>query len=248
MNDPAPQITSHLVRIDPLARDVALYPKTSHYRVDFGRTFTNVAGLHLVDARIPFTEPVVTSDRNALVYQVGTGPVRTVTLDPGAYTPSSLVTEINTQCTAHGDGLSVAYSDSTQKLTFSAGSDFSIFAAKSTMRRVLGIIADVYRVTSSSSLYTPEGMLDLTASTKYILIKCTDLHEPALNTTCDAGLGMLHTSSPPEFRAYPPHRFPQLKNKLSGLTIRLERDSGVEYDTGGLNHVLILRLHTLDTM
>jgi len=239
-------LTSHLIRIDPLSRDIVTYPKTSHYRVEFGKTFTNIVGLELVDARIPFTEPTITSDRNTFMYQVGSGTVRTVTIDPGTYTASSLVTEMNTQFTAHGDGMSVAYSATTQKLTFSAGGDFSIFPSRSTMRRVLGITSDAYRVESSSSSYTPSGMVDVTGSTKYLVIKCTDLDEPLLNASCDPGVGILHVSDPPEFRAYPVHLFPATKQKLSGLTIRIERDSGVEYDTGGLNHVLLFQLLTRD--
>ena len=228
-------------------RDLVNYPKTSHYRIDFGKTFTSVVGLELVDARIPLTEPNVTSDRNTFVYQVGSGTVRTVTLDPGTYTSSSLVSAINTQCTSHGDGMSVAYSSSTQKLTLSAGADFKVFPTKSTLKRVLGITSDSYTISSSSSSYTPDGIVDLTGSTKYILIRCTDLHEPGFDVTCDPGVGILHTTSPPEFQPFPTNFFSVIKSKLSGITIKLERDSGKEYDTGALNHVLIFRLYTLDT-
>lgn len=245
MND-ARGIKSHLIRIDPISRDIVTYPKTSHYRVDFGKTFTVVVGMELLDARIPTTEQTITSDRNTFMYQVGSGTVRTVTVDPGTYTASTLVSEMNTQFTAHGDGMSVAYSATTQKLTFSAGADFSIFPSRSTMRRVLGIVSDAYRVESTSSSYTPSGMVDVSGSTKYLVIKCLDLDEPALNTSCDPGVGILHASDPPEFRPYPVRIFPAVKQKLSGLTIKIERDSGVEYDTGGLNHMLLFRIFTRD--
>lgn len=241
------QVVSRLMRIDPNNRDTTTYPKTSHYRVEFGKTFTNVVGVELLDARIPFTEPNITSDRNTLVYQVGSGTLRTATVDAGTYTASSLVTALNAQFTSHGDGMSVAYSTSTQKFTFSAGSDFTIFPTKSTMKSVVGIISSSYKVTSSSSAYTPDGIVDLIGSTKYIVVKCMDMHEPGFCSACDPGVGILHTTSPPEFRPYPTHFFSVIKSKLSGLTIKLERDSGEEYDTGGINHLLLFRVYTLDS-
>jgi hypothetical protein len=231
--------------VDPVNRDTVLYPNTSNYRVDFGKTFTNVVGIELLDEYIPFTEPNVTSDRNTFTYQVGSGTVRTVTLTPGTYTSSSIVSAMNTQFTSHGDGMSVAYSSSTQKLTFTAGGDFTIYPTKSSLKRVVGLVSETYTVSSSSSQYTPDGMLDLMGS-KYILIKCGDMHEPGFNTSCDPGVGVLHTSSPPEFRPYPTRFFSVIKSKMSGISIKLERDSGMEYDTGGLNHVLIFRLFLLD--
>jgi hypothetical protein len=210
--------------------------------VEFGATLLNVVGIDLVDARIPMTEHPIPPGQTTLTYHVGSGPLRTASIDPGSYTPAEVTSALNG---ALEDGMTVVYDTVTQKMTFSAGgAAFTIYPTKSTLRHVIGMVTTRYKIEGTT--YTPEGMVD-TYGTKYILVRCMDTHDPSLSPHCHPGLGVIHTSTPHEFRPYPTHFFPLIKSKLSGLTIRLERDSGEEYDTGSINHVLLVRVYTLDS-
>lgn len=230
-------LTTHTLTLDSSRRDVDTYPATNDYRIAFGKSYNGVVAVRLEYASVPATEYPISDRNNAFVYRVGAGPRRAATVAPGVYTPSNLVAAIQTELTGHGDGLSIAYAATTKRVTFSAGGAFEICVPDTTMRDVLGIKTTAYTVTSTANAYTPPGMVDVDGP-RYIHVESPDLDEP---------LGMIDISKTPhEFIPRPERYLDTMRSKVSSIGIRITT-RGRTYDTGYADHVLVLKLTTLDT-
>lgn len=231
-------LTTHTLTLDSSRRDVDTYPATNEYRIALGKSYNGVVGIRLEYASVPATEPPISDRNNVLVYRVGTGPRRTATVPPGTYTPTSLVTAIQSELTGHGDGLTATYDASTKRVTFSASGAFEIIAPDTSMRDVLGIKATTYAVKSAANAYTPPGMVDVDGP-RYVQIESPDMD--------DEVLGMIDiTKSPHEFVPRPERYLDTMRSKVSSIGIRITTGGRV-YDTGYVDHVLVLKLTTLDT-
>jgi hypothetical protein len=235
----ANSISSDIIVLDTSRRDTSTYIDTNEYSMYLGNSYNGVISIDLVHAAIPQTESTISARTNILMYSVGGGQRRTVTIPPGTYTPSSLVSELNTQMTAHGDGMSVTYSTTTRKVTFSAGTSFVIYAMESTCRRVLGIVSNAYTVQSVLNAYTPDGIVDLSGP------KCIRITSPDLET---GTLGIIDLQqTPQQFVQFPSRPFRTMKSKVSTVRILLTTDGDRPYETGCTDHTLVLRISYLDT-
>lgn len=76
----------------------------------------------VLNAQIPISYYICNSNNNKLVYTIG-GIQYTLTVPPGNYTAKQLVDQLNL------NGISVSYDSKTNKMTFSASSDFTIDSA-----------------------------------------------------------------------------------------------------------------------
>ena len=243
-------LTTHTITLDSRTRDVNIYPDTNEYRIALGgKSYNGVVGVSVTYAGIPATERTIHAANNTLSYRVGEtgtmGPRRTVVVPGGMYaTPTALVDEIQDQMTLHGDGMTVAYNDETQRLTFSAPTAFSLFTSDSSIRHILGFKTSAYVVVSAQQNettheYTPHGIVDVSGP-RYIQLESPDLDIPVL------GLIDLQ-KSPAEFVPRPERYFDTIKSKVSSLGIRLTTDGGRLYDTGAVDHFLVVKLTVLDT-
>jgi hypothetical protein len=231
-------LTTHTLTLDSSKRDVDTYPATNDYRIPLGKSYNGVVAIRLEYASIQQTEHPISDRNNVLVYQVGTAPRRTATVPPGAYTPSGLATAIQTELTSHGDGLTVTYDASTKRVTFSASGAFEIITPDTSMRDVLGIKETSYSIKSAANAYSPPGMVDV-AGPRYVQIESPDLD--------DEVLGVIDISKTPhEFVPRPERYLDTMKSKVSSIGIRITTGGRV-YDTGYVDHVLVLKLTTLDT-
>ena len=234
-------LTTVVVRVDPSMRDRQMYPDTNEYRVQFDQTYNGVVSVDLDYASLPATEPVVSTRNDTFVYRVGGGARKRVVLTHGTYTPTSLVTSLNSLLTAEGDGLLATYDAPTGKLTFSAGSSFVIYANDTTARGVLGLITSEPLVSSTASSpfeLTCQGRVDV-LGVKYVVIRSPDV--------LDRELGVVDLQkNPHQYVPCAPRPFKNYR-RMSGIRLRIEREDGTLYDTGGVNHVLLLKLQYIDT-
>jgi len=234
-------LTTVAIRIDPSMRDQTTYPETNEYFVPFDQTYNGVVSVELEYASIPSTEPVVSARNDAFVYRVGVGARKRVSLTHGPYTPSSLVTALNALFVVEGDGLVATYDVPSGKVTFSAGSAFSIYVSDTTARAVLGLNTSepiVSSATSSPFEYTCRGQVDV-RGVKYVVVRSPDV--------LDRELGLVDMQKDPhQYVPYPP-RFLKNFKRLSGVRLRIEREDGTLYDTGGLGHVLVIKIRYIDT-
>ena len=234
-------VITHTFILDSADRDLDQYPTTNDYRVPLGKTLNGVVGFRVLDCKLNQTEHSVNAANNVLIYRVGSGGAgvrRIVTVDPGAYTPSELATAIQTQLTSHGDGMTITYSASTQRITFSAGGEFVIYVRDSTMRHVLGFSTTAYSVSSSSNTITPDGIVDVTL-TPYVLVEVPDFQDDVA--------GVVVFDSPNRFTAPSSKYFDTFRSKISSIRFKLMTRGGRLYDTGRANHVFIVAITTMDT-
>ena len=234
-------LITHTFILDSADRDLDQYPDTNDYRVGLGKTLNGVVGIRVLDCKLNQTEYPINASNNVLVYRVGTGGTgvrRTVTVDPGAYTPTELVTAIQTQLTSHGDGLTITYSASTQRITFSAGGDFVVYVRDSSIRHVLGFTTTTYSVASSSNTITPDGIVDV-SSTPYVRVELPDFQDDVA--------GIVVFDSPNRFTAPSSKYFDTVRSKISSVRFKMLTRGGRLYDTGRANHVFVVAVTTLDT-
>jgi len=234
-------LTTHTYILDSADRDLDQYPETNDYRVGLGKTLNGVVGVRVLDCKLNQTEHPINASNNVLVYRVGaggTGTRQSVTVDPGTYTPAELATAIQTQLTSHGDGLTITYSASTQRITFSAGGDFVVYVRDSSMRHVLGFTTTAYSVASSSNAITPDGIVDV-SSTPYVLVELPDFQDDVA--------GVVVFDTPNRFTAPAAKYFDNIRSKISSVRFKLLTRGGRAYDTGRTNHVFVVAITTLDT-
>ena len=235
------RISTATVRVDPLKRDRNVYRDTNEYHIEFDRTYNGVVAVDLEYASLSKTEPAISSRNDTLVYRVGTSQRMTTRIPRGEYTVDQLVSELTTLLTADGLGLTVVYDDQTRKLTFSAGSAFTLYILDSTARDVLGMSTPEPIVTSTTSApYTYScGASPDTRGVKYVIFRSPDL--------LDRELGMVDLQTDPQtFVKYPPHVFKNYMQRLRGLRIRVEREDGWLYETDGTNHLLVFTIKYYD--
>ena len=242
------QITETLLRIDPRFRDRTLYPNTNEYRIEFGKTFKYVVGIRVHSVRLPITEDVITEANNTIAYIIQNQTIIR-TLDPGPYTAETLVTALNDAMT--GD-ITVSIEPVTNRLRFESAdgtTPFRFDISSTTMARVLGFVSTT-GYTPPSLSYSPQGMLDMNGCS-YIVLRSNDIKTPGTGMHTDPGLAIIdinraETLTTPLIREYPAIYFDTLKEKMTGIHIRLERDDGTLYDTKYTSHYIVVRLSTLN--
>ena len=245
---------SYTFLVDSSKRDVASYPNSSEYVVEFNSPFRKVLGLELLDAHIPRTELAVTADSNTFVYKVDGSVKRVATLTPGSYsTAASLLTALHDTLT---DGLDVNLSP-TGYAVFSTGSaEFTLYASESTLTPTLGFISTSRTVSSSSASYTPPAMIDVSGP-RYLIVRCPEIETLVQHDRhferWNPGVGIVkfpvhgqQSAAPPEYIPLPLQSALTPLARLGSITIRLEKPNGQLYNTGNLDHALVLRIHWLD--
>ena len=242
---------SYTFLVDSSKRDASSYPSPSEYVIEFNAPFRKVVGIELLDAHVPRTENAITSTTNTLVYKVGTHSKTVATLPIAQYaTVSSCVEALNGVLT---NGLSV--SEAHGRAVFAAASDFTIYLSESTLARVLGFPSrSVQSVTSKDNSLTSPGLINL-AGPPYVVVRCPELETLVQHDRhfekWNPGIGMVKfvcygLTCEPNFTPYPLDLGRVPLARLGSLTIRLEKPDGSLYDTGGLDHALLVRLHWID--
>ena len=236
------KLTTVVIRIDPSMRDRELWTDSNEYRFPFAETYNGVVSAELTHASVPETEYPVSSRNDAFAYKVGAGDRKVVRLTHGTYTETGLVSALNALLTSEGDGLVAAYDAPSRKITFShASSSFLIYVADTSSRAVLGITTTDPLASSSTVSpyqYVCGGHVDV-RGIKYVVVRSPDI--------MDRELGYVDMQTDPHQFVPAPERVFKHYKRMSGIRIRIEREDGSLYETGGVNHLLLLKILYIDT-
>ncbi len=148
-------------RLNPLT-------ETSHnFTFSFNENLTRISEIQIERVEIPYSFYAINTTNNVLTFNSG---ANSITITPGNYTASTLITELTNKITASiGGSPIVTFSSSTYKLTITRGSAFRVDSyidiPASTASYNLG-----FRVSSaSSSSVTADSAMNISGP-NYILI------------------------------------------------------------------------------
>jgi hypothetical protein len=240
MTTPPFSLTETILTIDSSTRDTSVYPDTNEYSIPIGRT-VGVCGVDILDAIIPATQDPISARNNALTFSIGNAAPVTVTVPPGTYTEATLVTALDTALTTEGSGLAATLDTHRVTLTH-ASAEFRVYTNRpSSIHPYLGIITTAPYIDSISRTYTPPGMVDPTGGARYIRVRSNREVKEQAPDHCDPGMGLYTPGRDPPWIRYPT-RFYATPSQISSIGVRFENPDGTLYETGCVNHVLLVRL------
>lgn len=151
----------YIIELDSSERDVSLYPLPSDYTLSLDRTIYNVEKIRVVSAVIPRSQLLINSENKQFSIDS-----TTITLDEKNYlTGTALASDLATKLAATPI-TSVTFDSTTNRLTFSGSTDFTLSFGTTGPMSVLGFSSNT--VTSTSSTLV-SGAIDLIGPTSIIM-------------------------------------------------------------------------------
>jgi len=235
------QYESSILVIDSSTRDPDLYPSSAEYSIPVGKVH-GLCGADILEASIPGSQSGVSERNNILTYTIDSdGSISSVSVPPGTYTESELIAAI--QALVAGDGLVLTVIDHRVRFTHPT-SDFRIFLNRpSSIHGCLGIHTNVPYVQSVSREYAPRGKIDVTGGSRYIRVQSNLAIHEHVPDVCEPGMGlyMLNQDAALPWVRYPTRLYDRPRS-VNSIRIRLENPDGSLYETGDIDHVLVVRL------
>lgn len=133
---------------------------SGNFHLHLPRSYQDVIAVELLTISMPMTfYNIRTGFNNQIVFNDGTSDY-TVTIDPGNYTASSLVKEIQTVLNDAGSSITftVTYSTNTMKVTIAGNNPFSLNFTQGTCWRELGFTQTTF---TGASSYTGPNAISL---------------------------------------------------------------------------------------
>lgn len=240
MTTPPFSLTETILTIDSSTRDTSVYPESNEYSIPIGRT-VGVCGVDILDASIPAIQDPISARNNALTFSIGNAAPVTVTVPPATYTESSLVTALDTALSSEGSGLSATLAHHKVTLTH-ASQEFRIYTNRpSSIHPYLGIITTAPYIDSISRTYTPPGVVDPSGGARYIRVRSNHEVKEQAPDHCDPGMGLYIPGREQPWVRYPTRLY-ATPSQISSIGVRIENPDGSLYETGCINHVLVVRL------
>jgi hypothetical protein len=154
------------------------------------------------------------------------------------------VTALQSALSSDGSGLTIQAASGSRVEFAHASQEFEILCHRpNSIHTVLGVHTTAASVPSISQRYTPSGRIDITGGSRYIRIRSGLAIQEHVADVCDPGLGiyMTDTTRTSPLSTYPT-RFYDRPFQINSIGIRLENPDGSLYDTGGIDHVLVVRV------
>ena len=244
-------IKNEIVVIDSRDRDITSYPINSNYQIDLDEEYKNILSVELVSIDIPKTQYLINNTNNLLYFKVS-GNIYTATITMGNYT----ITELSDALKESMDGLSsqdftISNSTITNKITISvATGTFDLLFVDKTqhMGKLLGFNT-TSNITGQSTVVAP-NQYDLNGPT-YIILHINEFENLfGKKSSVKKGFAKIpldatHT----EYKYFKNTQdyhvikyFTPPLAKLAQLNIRFLNYDGEEYDFGGLEHSMVLKI------
>lgn len=239
------------------SRRISNSTSSSQFAYNLDAPYQNVKALRLASVILPLSVYNVNSNNNHIDY-TDTGS-KTVTITPGQYSISSLVTAVQTAMNAAGSAVyTVTFNSITNKVTFAIGSGSVSFQngtganAATSLARVLGFLPNIDTVGAAS--VTPPNCVDMTAGLRNCNIYISELGSNMRLQSSGNNLATFTVpiTSPFGSIQYYSERdwFQQFKQdvgQLSTLHITLyQPNSNVVFDLNGVDWSLTLEVITHD--
>ena len=148
----------HIIELESGERDVSLYPLSSDYILSLDRTIYNVEKINVVSAVIPRSQTLINSV-NKVFYVNST----MVTLDEKNYTSGQ---DLATDLTTKIPSISVTFNSTTDSLTFTGSTSFTLSFASESTARILGLLKGD---TASTGTTLVSGAIDLLGTQSIIM-------------------------------------------------------------------------------
>ena len=243
-------IKNEIVVIDSRDRDITSYPINSNYQIDLDEEYKNILSVELVSIDIPKTQYLINNTNNLLYFKVS-GNIYTATVTMGNYT----ITELLSALKASMDPLSsqtftITNSTITNKITIAAGTTFDLLFVDKTqhMGKLLGFNT-TSNIIGQSTVVAP-NQYDLNGPT-YMILHINEFEnlfgkkssvkkgfaKIPLDTTQTEYKYFKNTQDYHVIKEFTPPLA-----KLSQLNIRFLNYDGEEYDFGGLEHSMVLKI------
>lgn len=244
-------IKNEVVVIDSRDRDITLYPSNSNYQIDLDEEYKNILSVELISIDIPKTQYLINNTNNLLYFKV-TGNIYAATVPMGNYT----ITELSSALKASMDQLSsqvftITNSTITNKITISVASgNFDLLFINQTqhMGKLLGFDTTIDYETQTS--IDAPNQYDLNGPT-YIILHINEFEnlfgkkssikkgfaKIPLDTTQTEYKYFKNTQDYNVIKEFTPPLA-----KLAQLNIRFLNYDGEEYDFGGLEHSMVLKI------
>jgi hypothetical protein len=238
---------SSILVVDSSTRDPDLYPSSAEYSIPIGKVH-GLCGADILDASIPASQTGISERNNTLTYAIDSaGTITSVAVPPGTYTEASLVATI--QDLVASDGLVLNITDQRVRITHPT-SDFRVYLNRpSSIHACLGIHTKAAYVMSLSREYAAPGKIDVTGGSRYIRVHSNLAIHEHVPDQCEPGMGLYMLNN--EHAALPWVRYPtrlyDRPRSVNSIGIRLENPDGSLYETGQIDHVLVVRLWRAST-
>jgi len=248
-------IKNDTIVIDSRDRDTLTYTSNSNYQIDLDEEYKNVLSVELVSIDIPKTQYLI-NENNNLLYFASNGFSYTATVPIGNYTIDELLVALKSSMdTLSSNTFTITNSALTNKITISiATSTFDLqFVDKTNhIGKLLGFITSS-DIIGQTSLTAP-NQYDLNGPT-YIILHINEFENLfGKKSSVKKGFAKIPLdATQTEYKYFKNTQdyhvikeFSPPLAKLAQLNIRFLNYDGEEYDFGGLEHSMVLKIRRLN--
>jgi len=248
-------IKNDTIVIDSRDRNTLIYTSNSNYQIDLDEEYKNVLSVELISIDIPKTQYLI-NENNNLLYFASNGFEYTATIPIGNYTIDELLVALkNSMDTVSSNTFTISNIVLTNKITISiATSTFDLRFEDKTkhMGKLLGFIT-TSDITGQTSISAP-NQYDLNGPT-YIILHINEFENLfGKKSSIKKGFAKIpldatHTEYKYFKNTQDYHvikEFSPPLAKLAQLNIRFLNYEGEEYDFGGLEHSMVLKIRRLN--
>jgi len=248
-------IKTDTIVIDSRDRNTLIYTSNSNYQIDLDEEYKNILSVELVSINVPKTQYLI-NENNNLLYFVSGGSSYTATVPIGNYTIDELLVALkNSMDSLQSNTFTITHSTLTNKITISISLntfDLKFVDKKNHMGKLLGFITTSDIIGQSSQ--TAPNQYNLNGPT-YIILHINEFENLfGKKSSVKKGFAKIpldatHT----EYKYFKNTQdyhvikdFSPPLAKLAQLNIRFLNYDGEEYDFGGLEHSMVLKIRRLN--
>lgn len=244
-------IKNQVVVIDSRDRDISSYPSNSNYQIDLDEEYKNILSVELVSIDIPKTQYLINNSNNLLYFKIS-GITYTTTVVMGNYTITELLSALKTSMdTLSSQVFTISNSTITNKITISVavGTFDLLFVDKTQhMGKLLGFDTTIDYETKTTQVAPNQYNLN---GPTYIILHINEFENLfGKKSSVKKGFAKIPLDTiQTEYKYFKNTQdYHVIKNfspplaKLAQLNIRFLNYDGEEYDFGGLEHSMVLKI------
>lgn len=248
-------VKNDTIVIDSRDRNTLIYTSNSNYQIDLDEEYKNVLSVELISIDIPKTQYLINNTNN-LLYFNSNGFEYTATVPIGNYTIDDLLIALkNSMDTVSSNTFTISNSTLTNKITISVSiSTFDIIFVDKTnhMGKLLGFIITSNIISVSSVIGTNQYNLN---GPTYLILHINEFENLfGKKSSIKKGFAKIPLdATQTEYKYFKNTQdyhvikeFSPPLAKLAQLNIRFLNYEGEEYDFGGLDHSMVLKIRRLN--
>ena len=268
-------IKNDIIVIDSRDRDTIAYTSNSNYQIDLDEEYKNILSVELLSIDIPKTQYLINNTNNKIYFKIASGNEISATVPIGNYSITELLAALKSSMDAlSSENFTITSSTLTNKITIQNGTEFSlIFSTVSyneeldelhlspiytekinNIGKLLGFpITSNITVALNTDLISP-NQYNLNGPT-YIILHINEFENLfGKKSSIKKGFAKIPLDATQSQYKYFKNtqdyhvvkEFSPPLSKLGQLNIRFLNYEGAEYDFGGLEHSIVLKIRRLN--